>query len=1300
MYPVAQVTPASSTVWKVLLRLAAASVAAALLVTAAGWAFARTRFGADDAAAVARIEAELVARFETSVATLGALAEEVMESRDLVRAARRDPSAASELFLTVGRALPPDSAGTTGITVYSTGLVPLAWAGRVTDLPRARVDGPASLFVAPGALGPRLVRVEPLAEAEGPGGRIGSVVVEQLLAQGPAAPGLADSFVLSTSIVPVVLRARLEEAASDSPYSIAVRASDGRLLVEAQVTPERLAAARRLWERRTVAAALAAFGLTWLLAAAPIADLRRRTREPRVFAAATLGVVAVVLGVRLILWAAMRSLGEAPPGGTPTDLLVTAILLAALVWLGIDTVERVRLARPSRVAAGDGATLPVALLHLGAGALGAGWLAAYLAVLQRIVSGAAFDVLQFSLGPVEPGRFAVAFALVVMHAAVVWGAALFLRVAMVAGRRSRTLSHLAAAIGGWIGGVVIGVAIARWWLGDLPLGPLGLGLLAAATCAAAMSRPRGAARRASQAARLAALFLALLVPALAMYPAVHAFAVDAKEQLVAADYGPQAANLRDDLQDRLRRALEAIDAMPSLAAFVPAVPDGAAPTADQAFQIWSSTDLATFRVTSAVELYGPDGGLVSRFALNLPEYAAPTHRAVSCQDWDLLEEVSPFGSSERHVLRASRAICTRGRQVGSIVVRAMLDYRSLPFISARSPYLESLTPGEPVEGAPGRDLEFVVYGWSRSPIFVLGTSVWPLPDPIFDRMVDSRDPLWATLQRDDELFRVRFTNDRGGIYALGYPVITPFGHLVNLAELVVLTGVAYVLLLVGVTLFSTVSARAPGSGRALLREIRSSFYRKLFLAFVAAAVFPVVILAVATRTYFATQFRDEIEEGALQTATVAQRLVEDYATLQRRNGEAFDFLDDQIMVLVGRAIDQAVNLFEGHRLQATSERDLFASQLLTVRTPADVYRSIVLERMPTFVGEEEVGGLRYLVAAAPVRAGGREGIVTVPQTLRRQEIEQQIDELDRRVLFAAVLFVLVGAGLGYWMAERIADPVNRLTRATRRIARGDLDARVAATSSDELRRLVEDFNRMAADLKRQRTELERTQRLEAWADMARQVAHDIKNPLTPIQLSAEHAKRINLDRGSPLSPVLDDCVTSILTQVKLLRQISAEFSSFASAPTPRPEETDMPLLLAEVVEPYRAGLAGRVEIEVTATTGLPIVRIDRTLFARALTNVIENALHAMPGGGRLTITAHADEAAPRSLVVQIADTGVGMDAEAVAKVFQPYFSTKATGTGLGLTIAKRNVELIGGSISVESERGRGTVVQMKLPIEI
>jgi nitrogen fixation/metabolism regulation signal transduction histidine kinase len=283
------------------------------------------------------------------------------------------------------------------------------------------------------------------------------------------------------------------------------------------------------------------------------------------------------------------------------------------------------------------------------------------------------------------------------------------------------------------------------------------------------------------------------------------------------------------------------------------------------------------------------------------------------------------------------------------------------------------------------------------------------------------------------------------------------------------------------------------------------------------------------------------------------------------------------------------------------------------------------------------------------------------------------------------------------MAERIADPISRLTRATHRIARGDFDAPIAVRSVDELRRLVDSFNSMAAELKAQRTQLERTHRLEAWAEMARQVAHEIKNPLTPIQLSAEHLRRVHKDRGEPLGEVLDGCVDAILGQVRLLRQISAEFSSFASSPTAKPAPVDVPDLVADVINPYRTGLAGRIEIRNHVVQPLPPIFVDRTLVARSLANIVENALHAMPGAGTLTIDASADD---RFVALLVNDTGVGMDEDALARVFEPYFSTKTTGTGLGLPIARRNIELNGGTIEVESSKGRGTTVVVRLPMAI
>jgi nitrogen fixation/metabolism regulation signal transduction histidine kinase len=359
-----------------------------------------------------------------------------------------------------------------------------------------------------------------------------------------------------------------------------------------------------------------------------------------------------------------------------------------------------------------------------------------------------------------------------------------------------------------------------------------------------------------------------------------------------------------------------------------------------------------------------------------------------------------------------------------------------------------------------------------------------------------------------------------------------------------------------------------------------------------------------------------------------------------------------------------------------------------------VFRAITLQHLQTFVTEDAIGSFRYVLAAAPVRFGGREAILTVPLAPRQQEIEREVNELDRGVYLAALVFILIGAAIGFSMAERIGDPVRRLTRATQRIARGDFDARLAARTNDELQRLVDAFNSMAAELKAQRSQLERTHRLEAWAEMARQVAHEIKNPLTPIQLSAEHLRRVHADRGEPLSPVLEGCVDSILAQVRLLRQIAGEFSSFASSPTPRRTAASVGELVEEVLGPYLTGLADRVTVKVDVRPGLPPVFIDRTLVGRALANVIENALHAMPAGGRLDIAAYEENGAVH---VALTDSGVGMDEDALGRIFEPYFSTKAIGTGLGLTIAKRNVELSGGTIGVRSVRAEGTTVTMSFP---
>jgi len=1315
-----------------VLRIALTGAVCVLAVVAGGRIAERALLGADDAAIRARIERDVRGAFDVMSRGLQTVARDVADADAVVAASREDEDAARRLFdAAQAAAIARTSDVELAVTAYAPGSRPLAWAGRPSELPRDRLEGDEAWFIAQGALGLRLVYAMPV--NDGAGTRVGTIAAEQSIRPPPssgAAVSRADLFQFPGELVPVSLELAFEDIRlTPDPDRIDITGPNGRHLVTAVVTSSDLTQARARWRQVTASVAEMTAAVFVLLLCGPLLDWRdvrdskmsvgSRLPDPgsRYIAAAAAAAAAILAGrflfrlaspadwsdAEIVSAAAYASALLRPFLASPFDYLITAATAAGLVALAFFAFEAWRVyRRHARIAVRSPAALAAFFVaQLAAGVVAAVILVAQHALLADTVANTTLDLLHFSLHPWNVALTALQVAIVIWDATALAAMVLVFRAAYVPWSIARSGR-----------GLRLGV-IACWSLpyllvtaqpGSGPVyRPLVFALALALFVASSATRLKGRYRQGSQAFRLTLLSIGLILPALAFYADVFALAHRAKMQLVETRYGPQALNQRQTIQSLMQQSLQQIDTFPGLADLVsvPPGPAGSEAVTDRAFQVWRLTGLAMYPITSSVELFGPDGRLVSRFAFNLPDdlNAVPTSEESFCT-WDVFEEVSPFFAAERRVLSASRAVCVNdpggsSHVVGSIVVHAMLDYANLPFIASKSPYVELLRPAEPsrAEGVSGGDIEFAVYGWSRTPLYSSAETAWQMADAAFGRLAASRAPVWARLYRDDQPYDVYLLSDRGGIYALGFPVVTLLGHMMNLAELTVIGAVTFLALILLAALFSTV-ARRTTSARALLREIRASFYRKLFLAFVAAAVVPVVALALVTSNYVAGQMRANVEQEAVRTASTAQRVVEDLVA--PRAAQQGVRIDDNLMVWVSRLIDQDVNIFTGPRLLATSERNLFASGVLPVRTPADVYVALQLRNEATTVTTEQVGSAQpFLVAGTRMTARQIDDTLTVPLASRAREIEGQIDTLDRRVLLAALLFILAGAGIGYSMAERIADPVNRLTRATRRIAGGELSAHVVATSSDELGRLVDDFNGMARDLARQRAEVERTHRLEAWAEMARQVAHEIKNPLTPIQLNAEHLRRVNADRGEPLSPVLDQAVTTILAQVKLLRQIASEFSSFASSPTVQRAPVDPGALLHEIVDPYRAALAGQIHFDIDVPSHLPPVHVDRTLVTRSLTNIVENALHAMGSRGTLTIVAAHDEGVVR---IRISDTGAGMDADALARAFEPYFSTKASGTGLGLPIAKRNVELSGGTIDIASVRGEGTTVEITLPV--
>ena len=1302
-------------------RLLLGGLAVALVTALAGAIVELWRFGTTEAAAAARIEHQVRRSFDRMTTILTRVAVGVAMDPAAARAVSGGPEASRDLFELVDRRLAeagtvPD---TVAVTVYDKSGVALAWVGRPSDVrDPVRLSGPSAFFVAPSALGLRLVHILPVLAADQR--RVGSVAAEHVLSPVPATATIpTSSWVLETPLGPASLRTRVE-GAGDRPREnvFLLHAPGGEPLVEVTMAPAELNAARHGWRRRVLASVLVITAMTALLLIGPLLDRRASAATARE-ALRTTGAALVLLaiGSAIVTVAMAIELGGQPPPGAL--LLAGGLTIAAAIALVAAPVLRLRVGLRAYRRNTEHSAANFLIRQLLAGVAVAIVLVVFARLLPRVVDPATVDLRHFSLHPWNVTRLALLTGILASHVAALWTCTLMLTAALARWRVGRSVGLRIRIFLLWIAPSVTVATFARFQDWTLPAFGVVLSAMACAVAALSGSRLVVWYRHTTVAARILALFAVFLVPALLLYPSVDYFAERAMRTLIASQYAVQAQRYSQTLQERLSEARDEIDevlptlvsgGMPVSAEPTPRRQIGVSETSvdvERAYLVWSRTALARERLTSAVELYDAEGVLASRFSWNLPEYSgtakAPQIEGKPCQ-WDSFGEAAPFGAEERRLLHAARQICTAAapgeppRPVGTILVHVLVfDYRTLPFITSQNPYFEVFRPeqrGAPREGTTGSEVEIAIFGWSLAAVYNSPHAAWSISDALFARIYDSaRQPFWTTVRTNDGSYRVFFSNDRVFIYAIGYRVLTPFDHLVHLAELTTLSGVFYVLVLVGTAIFTPVARERPRLGRALLREIRASFYRKLFLAFVLASIVPVLILAVAIRWYFANILTAGVAVEAARTAAVAQRVIEQSNALIQRT-ELLTPSND-VMIWISQVIDQDVNIFEGADLIATSTFDLFASGLLATRTPDAVYRAIALQRLPSFVGEDRIGTVPYTIAAAPVHAGDKKLILTVPLANRQRDIEREIDDLDRGVHLAALLFILLGAAIGVSMAERIADPISRLTRATRRIARGDFDAQIAVRSVDELRRLVDSFNSMAAELKAQRTQLERTHRIEAWAEMARQVAHEIKNPLTPIQLSAEHLRRVHADRGEPLGPVLDECVNAILGQVRLLRQISAEFSSFASSPTAKPAPVDVPELVSDIIDPYRTGLAGRIDIRNHVAPPLPPVFVDRTLIARSLANIVENALHAMPGSGTLTVDASVVD---HFVALRVHDTGVGMDEESLSRVFEPYFSTKTTGTGLGLPIARRNIELNGGQIEIDSGRGRGTTVVVRLPV--
>ena len=312
------------------------------------------------------------------------------------------------------------------------------------------------------------------------------------------------------------------------------------------------------------------------------------------------------------------------------------------------------------------------------------------------------------------------------------------------------------------------------------------------------------------------------------------------------------------------------------------------------------------------------------------------------------------------------------------------------------------------------------------------------------------------------------------------------------------------------------------------------------------------------------------------------------------------------------------------------------------------------------------------------------------------EIYAPVDELSDWLFTTSTVILTLAVVFTLFIAHRTTRPIRELEQLTRRIASGDLDARIEVRAKDELGQLASSFNRMAAELKENREQLVKAEKEAAWREMARQVAHEIKNPLTPISLSVGLLKRSRDERSPEFDAIFDRTIDMIQRQVENMREVARGFYTFAGEHRDTKPVTVWRAM--DAVLELNAALAEERGVRLHPVDGTgkeDLVSADPDELQRALLNLVSNAIEAMPDGGDLYSRVESRDG---RVVVEIRDTGTGISPDVAAHLFEPYFTTRSSGTGLGLAIVRRIVEDMGGVVELDNAmQGRGAVARVVLP---
>ncbi|MBI9070503.1 MAG: HAMP domain-containing protein [Melioribacteraceae bacterium] len=466
------------------------------------------------------------------------------------------------------------------------------------------------------------------------------------------------------------------------------------------------------------------------------------------------------------------------------------------------------------------------------------------------------------------------------------------------------------------------------------------------------------------------------------------------------------------------------------------------------------------------------------------------------------------------------------------------------------------------------------------------------------------------------------------------------------------------------------------------KELKITYKGQLLSAFLIISIIPLIMLAFYFRTLTEERNNSAIHYKLKKRAVSVDKYCTDNIKLE----------NDIYTVFNNAHFDLGIDfsIYKGKSLIFSSEANYYQIGLFKDNLNAHVYKRLNIEGYRDDIEIEKVEDYKFNSFYYQTELNSEKYIIKINDTFNRILLPMSDTEVDVFLFGSYSLAVLLVIIISTVLANQISNPIKNITAATRDLAEGKMDITLENKSKGEIGELISGFNLMIKDLEKSRKELAEIERESAWREMARQVAHEIKNPLTPMKLSVQQLIIAFNDKSPKFNDIFGKVSTTIINQIDTLKNIANEFSNFARMPKLNIEKIELITVINESINLYMDKI---VTLTLTSNYNEAFVNADLDQLKRAFINLIRNAIQARANKVEFIL-----EKRETLYYIYVKDNGKGISEDIQHKIFDPDFTTKVEGMGLGLDMVKKFLNKVDGSIEIDETSKSGTIFLIKLPI--